>query len=82
MGITRIKIQNNNRISTKMAGHTKIIPRINEILRSQGATYNQLLRQIYKVLTDLLPITGHSLWTIHIQDYYCQNTQNTLILQP
>ena len=40
MGITRIKTQNNNRISTKMAERTKIIPEINEILRSQGATTN------------------------------------------
>ena len=42
----------------------------------------RLLRQIYKVLTDLLPITNPSLWTTHTQNYCCQNTQNTLILRP
>ena len=68
-----------NRITTEMAEYTQIIPEIKGNTEVSGS-YNQLLRQMYKILTDLLPITGPSLWTIHTQNYYCQYTQNTLIL--
>ena len=39
-----------------------------------------LLRQMYKILTDLLPITRPSLWTNYTQNYCCQYTKNTLKL--
>ena len=60
MGITRIETQKYNRITTEMAEYTQIILEINgntEVSRS----YNQLLWKMYKILTDLLPITCPSL---------------------
>ena len=60
MEIMRIETQKHNRITTEMAVYTQIILEINgntEVSRS----YNQLLRQMYKILTDLLPITCPSL---------------------
>ena len=81
MGITRIETQKHNKITTEMAEYTQIILETQwntEVSRS----YNQLLLQMYKILTDLLPNTRPSLWTIHTRIYYCQYTRNTLILQP
>ena len=79
MGITRIETQKHNKITTKMAEYTQIILEIQwntEVSRY----YNQLLWQMYKILTDLLPMTCPSLWTIYTQNCYCQYTKNTLIL--
>ena len=77
MEITRIETQKTQQTTTEMAEYTQIILEIQwttEVSRS----YNQLLRQMYKILTNLLPMSCPSLWTNYTQNYYCQYNKKYL----